>query len=91
MSERTIKGRVQDCGGGIVDVLMDREGEEYPPIGAEVTLTIHESRFYVLAPFGGPKATVFERESGPKADFFGKNAVAYAEEHADRLNREAQS
>lgn len=39
MNKRSFDGYVRDAGGGVVTVVVDRETEQYPPVGAQVNVT----------------------------------------------------
>lgn len=56
--------------------VLDREG---------IRVTFPEPRFHV-ASFKSRLATVFEKDNGPRADFYGPDADQYARQHAAHLN-----
>jgi hypothetical protein len=37
-----VRGYVRDAGGGVVTIVVDRETEEYPGIGADVVLVAED-------------------------------------------------
>lgn len=42
MANRTVSGVVSDFGGGVFTVLVDRDTENYPPVGARVVASYEE-------------------------------------------------
>jgi hypothetical protein len=38
-----IKGYIRDAGGGTVTVVIDRDTESYPPLGAEVAMIVENT------------------------------------------------
>lgn len=90
--ERTFKATVRDAGGGIVDLLVDRDTDQYPPEGTQVRVYYAAPSHRVVSNVRGILNVVDFRRGGSGvtvATFNGPDAERYAREHADRLNASA--
>jgi hypothetical protein len=61
-----IRGYVRDAGGGVITIVIDRDTESYPPLGARVVMSVSAVAFPENANYGCVNCGSINHTTGDK-------------------------